>query len=73
MKLLLKDFRNIKIIYPMHKYGIGTNLYNIISRKLNLGGTSILIAVSLFLSIPLNFMSKLVKKTHLIDIRAQKI
>ena len=68
IKILLKDFAKVKISYPMHKYGIVTNFYNLLVIRKWLPFNKFLLFLAIIFGVVVNIPSKLVKKTHFINI-----
>lgn len=67
LKIVLKKFRRIRLAYPLHKYGILTNLYTVLVRKYNLPHHPLFDIIAIVFSPIVNIIPKLTKRTHFID------
>ncbi|HSX39803.1 MAG TPA: class I SAM-dependent methyltransferase [Candidatus Saccharimonadales bacterium] len=70
--LILTGFNNVKIIYPLHKYGLVSNVYKLLIIKFHFPNNLFVSTIVNVCGIPVNIVSKLLKKTHLIDIICYK-
>jgi 2-polyprenyl-3-methyl-5-hydroxy-6-metoxy-1,4-benzoquinol methylase len=68
LKLLLNNFTKIKIKYPLNRYNLLTNMYNILIVKYGFPKNSVISGIMSILGLPINIISSSLKRSHFIDI-----